>query len=671
MNLFTGETFGHGGSGQAAFFQKRSERSDAGVRKSPVLWKEGATPKGEIDSFVELLEIEALWTDAEIDIKERYHFLWDEIKDRFEKDELPDREIKTYKILVAHSYGMRLANEVLIHLTHADSDNPNEFGNWARVALGNQSLPHADSHTRPLEGIQTMNMILGGTDVYDPTFTMVVAASLKPMFHDIMQNLLEQQKVMHPEDQDFKNLDPKDDHKESAAFLVHALKPLIKKAGHLSDRLTEELVRVLSASISVHDQFDDFQFRLSDINKINADTLSNEELYRCYELGTIDQMSLRSDHRHTIMRMRQKQAAVKKGYHVSIYGAYGLGDSLEERHGQLIQMAITSPTRFDQKEIQISREKMIAWDSLFNLGDIWEMIIPGQYAVLRKIRVHRSTIRPLISPEEDIRIAFSPTPLDNYDKSDWCRAMYEYRANVQVLKDSPFAQNPLFMEFLGNTVLYNLIQAQKLYRAFVQGENGLHELDAIQYERVRMVSRKALQKVGMPQKEIEEELKKMDKMNLEQIVTTMRAGLLDTNYGKVGIEYASRLEVRFNYIREEFDTIRKNMRVKLRPDGKPSEGQVYRYGDEDIAMFEENFKIAWALICEDLGITDPAIQTHIREYMETCAPQRVALAYPILPNPGFPDSLGKLGDAKTVNALAPDVRNRLDAPASINFIAES
>lgn len=648
----------------AAYFRLRSAHKALEVRKNPVLQIEGSGLPDQMDSFTELLNVQELWVNAEVDIRERYHYLWEEIEEhvieKHGRDAFFDREALTYETLVAYNYGSRLANETLIYLTHAHSDDPNEFGNWARVALRNQELPHADNHTRAVEAIQKMNAILVGADVYDRSLTLAVAAAMKPIFHDIMQNLWEQQKEMHPDDEILKKLDPKDDHKEAAAFLVHVLKPVIQKAGHLSDRLTEEVVRVLAAGIAVHDQLDDFQFRLSSADKVNAAGLDDETLYKHYTDGTIDQMSLTGLDRYRILTMQQRAIVKKKGWpDRSIFGTHGLGADFEAAHGELIQKAIDPDHQAPKGEIAVDRELMIAWDSMFNLSDIWEMIIPGEYAVLRKEKVYRSTIRPLISPSGDMAIAFSPTPQPNYDLSSWCRAMYEYRSNVAVLKNSPFAKNELFMEFLGNTILYNMLQGQRLYRALARGEEGLAEFDRIQNERMRMATRKAMNKVGVSKEEARAVMAKVAHMGFEEIFDMAIGKLTEKKYGAQGIEYATRLALRYKTMKGEFDRLRANMRKKKRPDGTASEGQVHRYSDEEIAKMEENFEKAWAYICNDLGITDADEQDIIRYQMETLSAHQVADIYSMLPNPGYPDSLGKLSDAKTVNELPEQIRVKL------------
>lgn len=649
---------------ETAYFKLRSAHQALDIRKNPVLHIEGSGLPDQMDSFTELLQVDELWANAEVDIRERYHYLWEEIEEHVVEqkgwDALVDRETLTYQMLVAYNYGSRLANETLIHLTHADSDDPNEFGNWARVALRNQELPHADNHTRAVEAIQKMNAILVGADVYDPSLTLVVAAAMKPIFHDIMQNLWEQQKEMHPNDEMLKKLDPKDDHKEAAAFLVHVLKPVIQQAGHLSDRLTEELVRVLSAGIAVHDQLDDFQFRLSGKEKVSAAGLDDEALYKHYKDGTVDQMSLSGLDRYRILMMQQEAIVKKKGWtDGSIFGNYGLGVSFEAAHGDRIRQTIDPGSQQTEGPIEVDRDLMVAWDSMFNLTDIWEMIIPGEYAVLRKEKVYRSTIRPLISPNGDIEVAFSPTPLDNYDLSSWCRAMYEYRSNVAVLKKSPFAKNELFMEFLGNTILYNLLQGQKLYRALVKGEEGLKEFDRIQNERMRMATRKAMNKIGVPKEEAQAVMMQISGMDFEQIFDAAISKLTEKRYGAQGIEYATRLALRYKAMQKEFDRVRANMRKKKRPDGTPSEGRAHTYTDEEIHKMEENFSQAWMLICNELGIADADEQKIIRFQMETLPAHQVADIYSMLPNPGYPDSLGKLSDAKTINGLPDQIRVRL------------
>ncbi len=654
----------------SVFFRMRSEKPRLDFRKQPVLAREGQWLPDEIDSFTDLYQSNELWANARIDLDERYSYLWEEIEGKLvengmQPDGITERKIHTLEILVALNFGSRIANETLIHFTHAQSDDPDEFGNWARVALRNQELPHADNHTRSVEAIQKMNAILVGADERDPSLTLVVAAAMKPIFHDIMQNLWEQQKERFPDDPTLKNFDPKDDHKEAAAFLVHVLKPYIKRAGHLSDRLTEELVRVLSAGIAVHDQLDDFQFRLAGTGKVNAAGLDDEILYGHYKKGTVDQLSLSGLDRYRILRMQQQEIVKQKvnagkWENGDVFGTFGFGRSLESAHWDLIEQAIVPERQWSMGDVDIDRERMVAWDSLFNLTDIWEMIIPGEYAVIRKEKVYRSTIRVLIAPKDDMSVAFSPTPLPNYDLSTWCRAMYEYRSNVKVLLNSPFAQNALFMEFIGNTILYNMLQAQKLYRELVKGEEGLGAFDKIQNERMRMAAKKALVKANVPQDEITTFMKAISGAGFNKIYEAGYAKLMQAEYGTSGVELATRLHRRYRAMEREFERVRANMRVKMTPDGTPSKGEVYRYSDEDRAHMEENFTDAWRRICTDLGITNTEEQDIMRQNMEKFPPSQLQDVYPMLPNPGYPDSMGKLSDAKTINPLPEQIKSHLE-----------
>ncbi len=669
----------------SAFFRMRSDARSLDFRKQPVLAIEGQWLPDEIDSFVELNNSNELWANARIDLEERYGYLWDEIEKNLvesgmESDAIAERKIHTGEILIALNFGSRIANEALIHFTHAQTDDPNEFGNWARVALRNQELPHADNHTRSVEAIQKMNAILVGADVMDPSLTMAVSAAMKPIFHDIMQNLWEQQKERFPDDPVLKNFDPKDDHKEAAAFLVHVLKPYIKRAGHLSDRLTEELVRVLSAGIAVHDQLDDFQFRLSDKGvktsesdghavdhdtpKVSAVGLDDETLFKYYQDGTVDQMTLTGLDRYRILRAQQREIVKRKikdgkWENGDIFGMYGFGQSMEAAHRGLIQQAIAPEQQGSMGDVRIDRDRMVAWDSLFNLTDIWEMIIPGEYAVIRKEKVYRSLIRVLFNPKGDMAVAFSPTPLLNYDLSSWCRAMYEYRSNVRVLMNSPFAQNDLFMKFIGNTILYNMLQAQKLYRELAKGEEGLGALDKIQNERMRMATKKALSKANADPQEVRAVMKEVGAMKFQEIFETGYAKLMQPTYGVVGVEIATRLRRRYKAMEREFNRVRANMRIKMRPDGTESERKAHQYSAEEREHMERNFNEAWQRICVDLGIPDVEEQNTMRENMERIPPPRLQDLYPMLPNPGYPDSIGKLSDAKTVNPLPEEVRVHL------------
>lgn len=629
------------------------------ARKAPLLWEEMSDNSPPIESFRQLLEHNELWVNADIDMRDRYDYLWREIQERCSGEELQDREIATYEILAAYNYGSRLANEVLIHFTHASSDEPGEFGNWARAALRNQNLPHADMHTRAVEAIQKMKTILVGPDIHDRSLTLVVAAAMKPIFHDITQNLWEQMKVMHKDDQDIQKLDPKDDHKEAAAFLVHVLKPLIQREGHLSAELTEELVRVLAAGISVHDQLDDFQFRLSAQDKVQALGLDDAALFAHYQNGTVDQLSISGIDRLRILRQQQKKASAKpkREYDMGVYGRYGLGYDLEKVHAALISRVLSERVTFDVEGLSFDRRLQVAWESMFNLSDIWEMIIPGEYAVVRKEKVFRSTKRELFNPDGDLAVAFSPVPLDNYDLSSWCRAMYEYRMHVDVIKKSPFHDNPLFMEFIGNTILYNMFQAQQLYKKLALGEEGLREFDRIQREQAMMGARKAIRKTGISEAEEETIMDEVAGMDMNEMLQAVLGKIVYRN--EKGVEYGLRLALRFKDLEEQFKDVKSNIRRKPSPGKVPSSGVAYRYSPEDMKRLDDNFEVAWRHICRALGIEDEMRQRQIFLDMEMMAKTELQEKYPMLPNPGYPVSLGKLSDAKVLHPLPPDVQERL------------
>jgi hypothetical protein len=625
--------------------------------KSPVLWGEGDAPKC-IQSFRELLGNEELRKNAEIDLKIRHQDLYDEIRDSYGSENeagFRDWEEKTIQLLMWYNAGSRLINELLIRVTDTESEDPNAFGNMARAALRDPSCAdHADPHTRLIDAVQKMNVILCGAQVFDESGLFVMAAAMKPILHDFSQLLVQYRKAQHKKDPEWKKLDPKDAHKEEAAVIACVFKPFIQEIGHMSGDLADQLTTVLAADMAVHDRLEDFQQRLGDEEKVPAEGLEPQELYERSMNGTIDQYSLSTKDRLVIMRLVQQKSGEKRAFDPVIYGEYGLGAEFEERFRKEIEQAMSDARRFRSEELHADPVLRVGWASIFNLADIYEMIAPGKYAVVRKEQVHRSTIRPLAQPETDDEAVLTLNSPDAYNSSTWCRAMYEYLAFIRVIKKSPFYTNEIFKNFITNTILFHMLQAEELYEQLALGEEGLSGLDDIKGERIRNLAIKSLRKIDTAPEEVLDFAQQIGNKTASEVIDITRERVLSdpkgSEYGRLFLERAS-------VINTQIETVKYNIRHKPHPDETKSDGVAYTFTDAERGKMKQNFSRIWIQACIELDIENDEA-SGIRSDMKSRSIQQILISYPMLMNVGY-DSLGGLWLARTLNPLEIDIAARL------------
>lgn len=623
---------------------------DSHVPKDGILWREG---HNKLTSFREILLDSELRNNAEIDLHIRYRTTWDAVKrymvdvQRKTPEEIDNREKKTIDMLIWYNYGSRIWNETIQSATEPVDDNSTDnFSTIVRSALEDPNFfGHAYPHVRNVDAVQKAMIIIVGPDVYDETGILTVTAALKPGLHDFTQLLLEQQKFINIKfSEGWEKLDLKDDHKESAAVFAGMIRPLARQIGHMSEELARAVFSVLESDILVHDRLLDFAHRLGTENKLHAKDLELDEMYEAYMNGSLYLHDLSDAERYLLMRERQKQSANKRKFNPSIFGEDGFPDHVMQRFSKSVERVKQDTVRVDVQTLGIRLDLIPAYASIFNIPDIFEMMVPGKMSVLRKEQVDRRRRSVLFDIKKDVAEVISDTPVvSDWNLSDWSRAMYEVRAMVKVAQESLFGDNKLFMQFLQNTVLYNMIQIEETFEQFARGNSAIEqELDMILQVRVSDFVIKMLTKAGLSDGQIVKFIEDTHGLRVAEVSSMIETYLPGNNQYKLNYYY------RLGQIQKQLGIVYDNLKAKPGPSGlMKEEGKVFVYSDEDIAHLHQNFMEIFEGICTAFGLDKEQIYP---EYSRWSSKSKVNLSE-MIRGGGYDSSQRDMSNARRVNPI--------------------
>jgi len=667
-----------------------------------------------IYDFRELLANEELRLNAEIDLQ-RYTVEWQSVLKNIPKEKQAEARTKMIDILVYYNFGIRLANETLIQATHPKSLR--DFGELFREARKNpKNFDHGDLHERGTDAMQLLNYILLGTTEHidDMTGLTIVAAPMKSIYHDQPQLWMQDRKDMHPKDDFLRLVNPRDYHNEAGAFYIHILRPIIQRAGHLSDNLADRFVAVVATGISLHDTPGFKKILLKDNARSAAEFETSAGLYAAYTSGKLNRLTLLPSEWLTILKEKIRETAIsdllnaratekadeqmkyrfvaeakerrkvkqllidgfKKEVSVEyppeelmnqyihgVYGQYGLGAVMEEYYQKELETALDLARRPDWTDNPFSAQTVYIGDSIFNFADLDEMI-RGAESEVRKLRVFWSRSRPLILPDTDLREAVREDPeVRGHNQSDWCRQAAEWIEIAKQYADSPFFQDSGYAEFIRNTYLRNMLQAQKLFEELSRGDGGAEYLDDIKLQRILEIAGKVLQKSNLfsrlnnEETEYKQIMAVTDLLNMAGNIWQVRRFI--ENYIPETNTYFYRFVRQFERICSQIDTVKENLRQKPGPDGAIT-GYIYQYSKHEIEELKNNFDNVWVEVCRIFGIVDVGRQNELRLILgdEGRTAKSIIREKPIMRRIHM-DSVGALIDARTINTLPREIEAKL------------
>lgn len=384
-------------------------------------------------------------------------------------------QIRQKDLKVTWDYAERAANDLRTSLREPYLD----FFETA----SNADHPHAHEHPRRVERYMEQ-LLLEVRNIALPTY-LIQAAALFPYLHDADQLNTEQRNLDTEE-----SLPPKHAHGLAAGIQILAQTEEYARAAHIS---ITEARRVTGAAAYMMIKHEEPAMLLKALaGERDPNDVDEKELSARYEANELDLTKITPAQLIKIL----SEQKTEKGF-VAVDTPKGLHPIFEVAYkNELDALADDNTPLIPDYNREVDGSGLQFLTQVAVLADVFDMIMPAEESITRKLGVHKSLVRPFFRPEHDLelfkqQITGESGHWEPEEGSDLVRACWEFLHPLGGI-DGELAQSPYVKELLAEAVIKGALSFRKVGLAMMDGDFA--PLEQIFNRRIRSLAEKMLGK---------------------------------------------------------------------------------------------------------------------------------------------------------------------------------